>query len=150
MDGAVQGSLEELRFILSGTWPNLGGGSGLKVGKQRLKTPIKQFGGRVTRAISGVTNVLVIGESPGPKKLVEALEKEVKVINIDILNHMIQGELTLDEIRSQNVNASNKGALVHSTDHQVQHQSQMPTPTEQAKQGTAGPEGDPEVDHSNE
>ncbi len=102
------------------------------------------------RAISGVTNILVIRESPRPKKLVEALEKKVKVINIDILNHMIQGELTLDEIRSLNVNASNKGALVHSTDHQVQHQSQTPTPTEQAKQGTAGPKGDPEVNHNNE
>ncbi len=74
-DGAVQGSLEGLRFVLSGTWSNLGGGSGLKVGKQRLKARIKQFGGRVTGAISGVTNVLVIGESPGPKKLVEALAK---------------------------------------------------------------------------
>jgi hypothetical protein len=149
-EGAVQGSLEGLRFVLSGTWPNLGGGSGLEVGKQRLKARIKQFGRRVTGAISGVTNVLVIGESPGPKKLVEALEKEVKVIDIDILNHMIQGELTLDEIRSLNVNASDKGALIHSMDHQVQHQSQTPMPTKQAKQGTAGPKGDPEVDHSNE
>jgi hypothetical protein len=36
-DGAVQDSLEGLRFVLSGTWPNLGGRSGLKVGKQRPK-----------------------------------------------------------------------------------------------------------------
>jgi NAD-dependent DNA ligase len=147
-DGAVQDSLEGLRFVLSGTWPNLGGGSGLKVGKQRLKARIEQFGGRVTGDISGVTDVLVIGKSPGPKKMVEALEKEVKVFDIDILNHMIRGELSLDEIRS--LKASGEDTLVHPLDHQVQHQSQTPMPTKQAKQGTAGPEGNHEVDHSNE
>jgi BRCT domain type II-containing protein len=137
-----------LRFVLSGTWPNLGGGSGLEVGKQRLKAHIEQFGGRVTGAISGVTYVLVIGESPGPKKMVEALEKEVKVIDIDILNHMIQGELSLDKIRS--LKASGEDALVQPKDHQVQRQSQTPMPTKQAKQGTAGPKGNHEVDHSDE
>ncbi len=68
-DRAVQDSLGGLRFALSGTWPNLGGGSGLEVGKQRRKARIEQFGGRVTGSISGITDVLVIGESPGPKFL---------------------------------------------------------------------------------
>ena len=67
-----------MRFVLSGTWPNLGGGSGLEVGKQRLKARIEQFGGRVTGSISGITDVLVIRESPGPKKMVEALEKKLR------------------------------------------------------------------------
>jgi hypothetical protein len=80
--------------------------------------------------------------------MVEALEKEVKVIDIDILNHMIRGELSLGKIRS--LKASGEDALVHPMDHQVQRQSQTPMPTKQAKQGTAGPKGDHEVDHSNE
>jgi BRCT domain type II-containing protein len=54
-----------------------------------VRAHIKQFGGKVTSAISGITDVLVIGEKPGPKKLIKALEKEVKVINIDILNHLV-------------------------------------------------------------
>ena len=147
-DGAILGSLEGLRFVLSGTWPNLGGGSGLEVGKQRLKARIEQFGGRVTGAISGVTNVLVIGESPGPKKMVEALEKGVKVIDMEILNHMIRGELSLDEITS--LRASCEDAPVLSTDHPVQRQPLTSTPTRQAKHGIAGHKDDQEVDHSNE
>ena len=136
-----------MRFALSGTWPNLGGGSGLEVGKQRLKARIEQFGGRVTGSISGITDVLVIRESPGPKKMVEALEKEVKVIDIDILNHMIRGELSLDEITS--LRASGKDALVP-MDHQVQRQSQTSVPTRQASHGTAGPKDDNEVDRNDE
>jgi hypothetical protein len=99
-------------------------------------------------AISGVTDVLVIGDSPGPRKLVEALEKEIKVVNINILNHMIQGELTLNKVRT--LKAPGEDASVHSTDHQVQRQSQTPMPTKQAMHGTAGPKGDSEVDHRDE
>jgi hypothetical protein len=64
-DGAVQDSLDGLRFVLSGIWPDLGGGSGLGLGKEKVRAQIKQFGGKVTSAISGVTNVLVTGEKPG-------------------------------------------------------------------------------------
>ncbi len=137
-----------MRFVISGIWPDLGGGVGLKIGKERVRARIKQYGGKVTSAISGVTDILVIGEKPGPKKLIEALEKEVKVIDIDILNHLIWGELNLDEV--QMLTAPNAEAPVHAVDHQVQHQSQMPTPTEQAHEGTVGPKGNPEFDHKNE
>jgi NAD-dependent DNA ligase len=147
-DGAVQDSLDELRFVISGVWPDLAGCAGLKIGKERVRAHIKQFGGKVTLAISDVTDVLVIGEKPGPKKLIEALEKGVKVIDIDILNHLIRGELTLNKVRM--LTAPDVEAPVHAVDHQVQRQSQTPTPTEQAHEGTAGPKGDPEFDHRNE
>ncbi len=147
-DGAVQDSLEGLRFVISGIWPDLGGGAGLKIGKERVRARIKQFGGKVTLTISGVTDVLIIGEKLGPKKLIKALEKKVKVIDIDILNHLIWGELTLNEVWT--LTAPDAEAPVHAVDHQVQHQSQTPTPTEQAHEGTAGPKGDPEFDHRNE
>ncbi len=134
--------------MISGVWPNLGGGSGLGLGKERVKSGIEQFRGKVTTAISGITDVLVIGEKPGQKKQIEALEKEVKVIDIDILNHLIWGELSLDEVWMLTV--PDTEAPVHAVDHQVQHQSQTPTPTEQAHEGTAGPKGDPKFDHRNE
>ena len=79
--------------------------------------------------------------------MVEAVEKEVKVIDIDILNHMIRGELSLDEITL--LRASGKDAPVP-TDHQVQRQSQTSAPTRQASHGTAGPKDDNEVDHNDE
>ncbi len=103
---------------------------------------------KITSAISGVTNVLVIGEKLGQKKLIKALNKEVKVIDIDILNHLIGGELTLNKVRT--LTAPDAEAPVHAVDYQVQHQSQMPMPIEQAHEGTAGPAGDPEFDHRNE
>ncbi len=72
----------------------------------------------------------------------------MKVTDIDILNHLIWGELTLDKVRT--LTAPDAEAPVHAVDHQVQCQSQMLTPTEQAHEGTAGPKGDPELDHRNE
>ncbi len=147
-DGSVQDSLDGLRFVISGTWPDLGGDSRLGLGKEMVRARIKQFGGKVTSAISGVTDVLVIGEKPGQKKLIEALEKEVKVIDIAILNHLIWGGLTLNKVWM--LTAPDAEAPVHAVDYQVQRQSQMPTPTEQAQEGTAGPKGNPEFDHRNE
>jgi hypothetical protein len=72
----------------------------------------------------------------------------VKVIRIDILSHLIRGELSLNTVWM--LIAPNAEAPVHAVDHQVQRQSQMPTPTEQAHEGTAGPKGNPEFDHRNE
>jgi hypothetical protein len=37
-EGAIKGSLDGLRFVISGIWPNLGGGSGLGLGKERVKS----------------------------------------------------------------------------------------------------------------
>jgi hypothetical protein len=147
-DGAIEHSLDGLRFVISCVWLNLGGGSGLRLGKERVKARIEKFGGKITTAISGIINVLVIGKKPGQKMLIKALEKEVKVMDIDILNHLIWGELSLNKVWM--LTAPDAEALVHAVDHQVQRQSQMPTPTEQAHEGTAGPEGDPEFDHRNE
>jgi hypothetical protein len=40
-DGAVQDSLDGLRFVLSGIWPDLGGGSGLGISKERVRAQIE-------------------------------------------------------------------------------------------------------------
>jgi hypothetical protein len=148
LDGAIQGSLEGWQFVLSGTWPNLGGGMGLKAGKHWQKARIEQFGGRVTSSISGVTDFLVVGDSPGPKKLEEVTYKGIKVIDTKTLNCMIHGGLACAKVAS--LKAPPKGALVHPMGHQVQHQSQTPTLTKQATSGPAEPEGNSEVDHNNE
>jgi BRCT domain type II-containing protein len=75
-DGAVEGSLLERRFVLSGVWPDLEEEAGLRSGKERVKSCIEQFEGKVTLAISGLTDVLIIGEKLGDKKLTQAHEKD--------------------------------------------------------------------------
>lgn len=60
------------RFCLTGVFPEIGGGSGLSLGKDRAKQMIEAFGGRVTGSISGKTDVLVVGKDPGFSKVSKA------------------------------------------------------------------------------
>lgn len=62
IDGALAESLSGRTFVLTGVFPELGGGAGLKLGKDRLRDMISSFGGRVTSAISGKTSYLVVGQ----------------------------------------------------------------------------------------
>ena len=56
-------------FVLTGIFPEIGGGTGLSLGKARVKALIESFGGRVTGSISGKTDVLVVGKEPGYSKV---------------------------------------------------------------------------------
>jgi BRCT domain type II-containing protein len=106
-----------------------------------VKSCIERFGGKVTLAISGLTDALIIGEKLGDKKLIQAHKKGVKVIDITTLNHLIIGELSLDKVQTKYPSA--QGASVQTEDHPVQCQSQTHMPMEQAG-------GVPEVCHSDE
>jgi hypothetical protein len=90
-EGAIADSLKGLRFVLLGTWPDLGGGQGLTSGKLCLKSCIEKFGGSVTATFSCLTNFLVVGTSPGPKKVIEAHKKKVNIIDIDKLTKKLWG-----------------------------------------------------------
>lgn len=46
-------------------FPELGGGGGLRLGKDRAAALVKAFGGRVTSAFSGRTTMVLVGKSPG-------------------------------------------------------------------------------------
>merc|ERR1712232_798912 len=65
--GAIAGRLDDKRFVATGVFPELGGGFGLKLGRDKLKEMIESFGGRVTGSISGKTNYVVVGDDPGMK-----------------------------------------------------------------------------------
>jgi BRCT domain type II-containing protein len=67
-EGTIANSLKGLRFVLLGTWPDLGGGRGLTSGKLCLKSRIEKLAGSVTAMSSCLTDFLVVGTSPGPKK----------------------------------------------------------------------------------
>jgi hypothetical protein len=147
-DGAVEGSLLGRRIVLSGMWSNLEEEAGLRSGKERVKLRIEWFGRKVTSAFSSLTDTFIIVEKPEDKKITQVHEKEVKVIDIPTLNHLITGELSLNKVQIKYAFA--QAASVQMEDHPVQCRSQTHMPMEQAAAGTAGQGGVPEVGHSDE
>ena len=71
-DGAVSNILQGKTIVLTGIFPELGGGEGLNLGKDRCKMMCESFGGKVTSAVSGKTNILVVGKEPGMSKVSKA------------------------------------------------------------------------------
>ena len=47
----------------------VGGGCGLELGKERVRKMVQAFGGKVTSAVSGRTDILVVGTDPGFSKV---------------------------------------------------------------------------------
>ena len=72
--------------------PELGGGFGLKLGKDKMKGMIASFGGKITSAISGKTNFIVVGVEPGAKRLEQAKSKGVPTIDRFTLHKILMGE----------------------------------------------------------
>lgn len=56
VNGAISGVLDGKKFVLTGVFPEIGGGSGLNMGKDRMKEMIESFGGKVTGSVSGKTS----------------------------------------------------------------------------------------------
>ena len=76
--GAPKESLVGQSFVITGTFPEVGGGAGFQIGKDRVKKMITSFGGKVSSSISGKTDVLVVGKNPGFSKVSKA-RKESKI-----------------------------------------------------------------------
>ena len=75
LNGASSNALAGKTFVLTGVFPEIGGGAGLNLGKDRLKSIIEKFGGRVTGSVSGRTDVLLAGKEPGASKVNKAESK---------------------------------------------------------------------------
>jgi hypothetical protein len=133
----MEGALSGLWFVLTGVLPSQGGGHGLTLGKERVKAQIEKFGGSITTSISGVTNVLVTGENPGKKKVVEAHKKRLKIINIKQMNGLILGDFTLDDLTISNY-PEIVTMVLDAKKVQAQHHPQSSAQQEQAQDGTAG------------
>lgn len=71
-NGAKTDVLSGKTFVMTGIFPEAGGGMGLDQGKDKVKAMIKAFGGRVTGSISGKTDVLIVGKDPGFSKVSKA------------------------------------------------------------------------------
>jgi hypothetical protein len=88
-------SLSGKKFVLTGRFPEVGGGFGLREGKDNTKTVIESFGGKVVGSISGKTDVLVVGEEPGFKKVLEARERNIPMVHLSDLvqEGIVEGNL---------------------------------------------------------
>lgn len=97
-------------FVLTGVFPEIGGGSGLNLGKDRLKSMIMQFGGKVTGSVSGKTDVLVVGKNPGMGKVMAARERpSIKLLGVQQLLHAIKGQ-DLQELKTiSHINSFSSG-----------------------------------------
>ena len=85
---AVANSLKGETVVMTGIFPELGGGAGLSLGKDRAKAMISGFGGRVTSSVSGKTTLLLVGKEPGASKVSAAESKGVRMIGLE---HLVDG-----------------------------------------------------------
>lgn len=101
VDGAIAMSLAKInakpkRFVLTGIFPKLESStkriSSLNHGKAQVTRLIEDFGGVVRTAVSGQTDFLLVGSEPGVRKLTEARDRGVPLINLAHLLDMIHGK----------------------------------------------------------
>ncbi|KAI9011624.1 hypothetical protein DFJ74DRAFT_645598 [Hyaloraphidium curvatum] len=82
---AIAGAFAGQTFVLTGIFPEVGGGAGLDLGKGRTRAFIESFGGRVTGSVSGKTTYLVVGKEPGYSKVSQAEGKGVATVDLAAL-----------------------------------------------------------------
>ena len=84
------GALRGKTVVLTGIFPELGGGAGLELGA-RARALVECFGGRVTSAVSGRTDALLVGKDPGMSKVTKARNQSgCALVNLQ----QLCGELT--------------------------------------------------------
>ena len=77
----MEGPLSGLTFVITGTLPTMS--------RDEASRLIEQRGGKVTGSVSGNTDYLVVGESPGGSKYRKAQELETPMIDEARLLEMI-------------------------------------------------------------
>ena len=78
-------------FCMTGTFPELGGGAGLTLGKERAQALLESFGGRVTTCLSGLTDILLVGKEPGRVKYEEARTRCIRLMGLGELKQALEG-----------------------------------------------------------
>lgn len=112
VDGAAAGCYEGRRFVLTGEFPEVGGGTGLSLGKDRVRGMIESFGGRVTSAVSGVTSFLVVGKNPGFCKVKQAKAKGIPLVDLKALRERIMGEIpSLEHVQAPAITQFSAGYI---------------------------------------
>jgi BRCT domain type II-containing protein len=109
-DGALAGSLARKTVVLTGTFPEVGGGSGLSLGKAKVKAMIESFGGKVTASVSGKTDILVVGKDPGYSKVSNAKSKpNCTMVSLQTLANVVYGHLLEDIAKPMTIESFSSG-----------------------------------------
>jgi hypothetical protein len=90
-NGALANMLEGKRVVLTGIFPEVGGGTALNLGKEKVKRMIEAFGGKVTSAVSGKTDLLIVGKNPGFSKVSKSKDKGIQLIALKDMKEAIEG-----------------------------------------------------------
>ncbi|CAN0216891.1 unnamed protein product [Scytosiphon promiscuus] len=97
VNGAPRDFLKGKTVVMTGIFPEIGGGAGLNLGKDRLRSMCESFGARVTSAISGKTDMLIVGKEPGASKVSKASSSaKCQLVSLADLTLSIQGEQRLE------------------------------------------------------
>jgi hypothetical protein len=89
-NGVASDALKGKRVVLTGVFPEVGGGRGLTLGKEKVKKMVESFGGRVTGSVSGKTDMLIVGKDPGFSKVSQARGRSVTLLSLKDLKEGIE------------------------------------------------------------
>ena len=87
-------------------------------------------------SFSRLTDALVIGNAPGPKKVIEAHNRSLKIITLAQVNDLILGDLILEDLTSADYPES-VYTVLDAEKIQVQCHPHSSVSQEQAQDGTA-------------
>ena len=98
---AVADALKHFLVVITGVFPELGGGCGLHEGKDKAAEVLVGSGASVkagiTKAMSKTAKAFVlVGNRPGASKVCKAQAMNIKLINMDGLRRLLAGELLAD------------------------------------------------------
>ena len=98
---AVPDALKHFLVVITGVFPELGGGCGLHEGKDKATEVLVGSGASVkagvTKAMSKTAKAFVlVGDRPGASKVFKAQAMDIKLINMDGLRRLLAGELLAD------------------------------------------------------
>ena len=95
---------------MTGVFPEIGGGTGLNLGKDRLKKMLENFGAKVTGSVSGRTNILIVGEQPGRSKVDKARASDrCQLMGVADLKLAVEGKQELTAIEEAKIENFSSG-----------------------------------------
>lgn len=110
VNGAQPGFLRGKTVVMTGIFPEIGGGAGLNQGKDRVRQMCESFGARVTSAVSGKTDLLIVGREPGMSKVGKASAREnCQLVSLADLARSIEGKQQLNLTQAPEIDTFSSG-----------------------------------------
>lgn len=110
VNGARVDALKGKTIVMTGVFPEIGGGMGLNQGKDRLKSMCESFGARVRSAVSGKTDLLIVGKEPGASKVGKASASgKCQLVSLADLTLTLQGTQQLESAPPPEIESFSSG-----------------------------------------